>query len=98
MSKKIIEKLLNGDLPTDFNWNTDDHPSILRLAMAPMEPTAKQAGDITIVSEDLRDCLHGIPEYPSVESMTTYVSLLYKLGIRNFTVGIYPGEANRIDT
>lgn len=97
MSKRIIEKLLNGDLPVDFNWNIDLHPDVPPLKICPLEPSVQQIEKIELVSEDLRDGLHGIPEYPTVEGMIQYLALLYELGVRNFTVGIYPGEANKID-
>jgi len=97
MSKKIIEKLLNGDLPIDFNWNADTHRQVAPPVPFPLEPTTKQVATIEIVSEDLRDGLHGIAQYPTVSGMIEYLSLLYTLGIRNFTVGIYPGNANKID-
>lgn len=97
MSKRVIIKLLNGDLPVDFNWNVDVHPDVPPLNICPLDPSAEQIENMRFVSEDLRDGLHGIPEYPTVDGMMQYLALLYKLGINNFTVGIYPGEANKIN-
>jgi len=94
MANKILDKLAHGDLPLDFNWNSQTYPGI------PLEsciPLISSVQDIEIVAEDLRDGLHGISEYPSIEKMEKYVDALFKLGVRVMTVGIYPGEKNRID-
>lgn len=98
MSKEIIARLNNGDLPVDFNWNRSPHPETIMPRKICPEPTGQQAQKVQIITEDLRDGLHGISEYPSVEEMINYVGVLSDFGISNITVGIYAGEKNKIDT
>lgn len=94
MSKEVIERLNNGDLPVDFNWDNDSHPkSTIPRTIRP-RPTPKQAQKVEIVAEDLRDGLHGVSIYPSVEEMIDYVGVLNDFGISTITVGIYPGKEN----
>ncbi len=97
MKSDIIKKLLSGRLPVDFNWNTDSHPDVPAVVSIPADPSPQQIQNISLVSEDLRDGLHGIKKYPSDEGMLRYILLLHELGVRNFTVGIYPGPDNKID-
>lgn len=98
MNNSVIDKLLNGKLPVDFNWNNDEHADVPSFRNFSIEPTLRQVKNITFVSEDLRDGLHGIGEYPSTDGMMKYIYFLHELGIQNFTIGIYPGIDNKIDT
>jgi 2-isopropylmalate synthase len=50
------------------------------------------------VSEDLRDGLHGVRNFPKVKAMLKYVAALNQLGVKVMTIGIYPGVKNRVDT
>ncbi len=97
MQSDIIEKLKRGELPLDFNWNKDVFKNIPLPSSIPSEPTSDQILKVQLLSEDLRDGLHGISEYPSVYNMLLYVGALYKLCIRRMTVGIYSGEKSKID-
>lgn len=98
MQDKTIDNLKKGLIPVDFNWNTEPYNNIPVSKLIPAEPTIDQILKTQLVSEDLRDGLHGIPEYPSVQSMFDYVGVLDKLNIKRITVGIYPGEKNKINT
>ena len=92
--EKTLDRILHGDLPLDFNWN--------RAGLSPdrlyfSEPTAQQAQEVVLVSECLRDGLHGIQEQPSLEQRVQYVEELSCLGINYATVGIFPGFGNKND-
>lgn len=94
---RTIERLITGDLPLDFNWNRDLDPRTVLTTQVVVEPSAEQASKVKIVAEDLRDGLHGVAEYPTADQMTGYIDSLNKLGVDIATVGIYPGESNKID-
>jgi isopropylmalate/homocitrate/citramalate synthase len=105
--KDLIFKIKRGEVPLDFNWNRDNHPLIQALSghpknpdilMLPSEPTPDQILSTEITCEGLRDGLHGVSEYPSVDDMFGYVEAAQELGLRSLTVGIYPGKENKIDT
>lgn len=98
MSVEIINKLLNGELPRDFGWNNQPHPNIRIYKSIPAEPTPAQALKTEVLSECLRDGLHGVKDYPTSSQMLEYVAALEELGINTMTVGIYPGEKNKVDT
>lgn len=94
---ETLNRLRSGELPLDFYWNSDQHPKIIIPKTIPAEPTASQLYKTKIVSECLRDGLHGVPEYPAVSKMLDYVGALHELGIDDMTVGIFPGEGNKVD-
>lgn len=85
-----------ASLPLDFNWNADQHELTTLPQAVPVEPTPQQVLRTELVSECLRDGLHGVNSYPSQEKLIEYVQALEKLGIRHATVGIYAGEKNVI--
>ncbi len=62
----------------------------------PAEPTPRQIQQVCLVSEDLRDGLHGVAEYPSVKQMLNYIGVLNDFGVSIMTVGIYPGKETKI--
>lgn len=97
MSSELLLSLLSGTLPLDFNWNSEPHTYSVIPKHMPPEPTHSQITAVEIVSEDLRDGLHGISHYPVIGDLLEYVGVLYRLGIRSMTVGIYPGEGNKIN-
>ncbi|MFE7437615.1 hypothetical protein ACIPH4_07255 [Streptomyces tendae] len=80
------------DVPTNFNWNTDEDPLVPIPEHVPGEPSAAQVTGAQLLSECLRDGLQGISGYPSVEQMIRYLRLLADFGITYATVGIYPGS------
>ncbi len=83
-------------VPLDFNWNADRHDLTPLPQQVPVEPTPQQVLRTELVSECLRDGLHGVSSYPSQEKLIEYVQALEKLGIHHATVGIYSGEKNAI--
>jgi len=85
-----------SSVPLDFNWNADYHELTALPQTIPAEPTPQQVGQTELLSECLRDGLHGVASYPSLEKLVCYVQALEQLGIRHATVGIYPGEDNAI--
>ncbi len=85
-------KILNGDLPLDFNWNSDPHPASLIPKRIIFDPSPQQLKKVIINDEALRDGLHGVDKYPSVQEMLSYMEAAYELGIRLMTVGIYSGD------
>ncbi|MBQ0985582.1 hypothetical protein KBZ10_13875 [Streptomyces sp. F63] len=85
------------DIPVNFNWNSDDSPLSPIPDSIPGEPLPAQAARTRILSECLRDGLQGISGYPSVDAMMRYLHLLHAFGVRHATVGIYPGNADRLD-
>lgn len=91
-----IDKLINGEIPMDFNWNTEEHPDVPLPKTIPPEPTPEQIQKAILVSEDLRDGLHGVSEYPSAREMLHFVSTINEFGMDNMTVGIFPGEGTKI--
>jgi len=98
-SKELINKLKTGALPVDFNWNVELYHNSPIPQLIPPEPTPQQAQRVKIVSECLRDGLHGVEQYPSVKEMLKYVDVSSGLGIDTMTIGIYPGKENKkIDT
>ena len=99
MSIPIFERLANGDLPVNFDWNKDEYPKIPIPSYVPAQHTLKQATNVTLFCECLRDGLHGVGEvYPAAEEMIQYVDQLADFGIDNMTIGIYPGKGTKIDT
>lgn len=86
------------ELPVDFNWNAQTHPLVPIPRLLPGEPTPQQAAQVELVSECLRDGLHGVEVYPSVDAMLHYIEKLYAFGVTRVTVGIYSGDNNRVDT
>jgi 2-isopropylmalate synthase len=92
-----LEKLENGEIPLDFNWQRDPHPNSPVTRYLKAEPDSQQAGRVKIVAEDLRDGLHGVAEYPQLDHMISYVDALAGLGVDIMTVGIFPGEGNKVD-
>ncbi|OGG04940.1 hypothetical protein A2Z33_06620 [Candidatus Gottesmanbacteria bacterium RBG_16_52_11] len=98
MPVSTLIKLVNGQLLTDFNWNSDPDPDSPIPEVIPPEPSLSQVQSLQIVAEDLRDGLHGIAEYPAAERMASYIDLLAQLGISIITVGIYPGSNSKLDS
>jgi len=97
MIKLALQKIIDGELPLDFNWNSDQHIAAPLPHVIPADPSASQMKKIVLVGEDLRDGLHGITEYPALPIMMGYVQMMSELGIHNITVGIYTGEKNKIN-
>ncbi len=93
-----VELGLQNELPIDFNWNTQTHPLVPLPRILPSEPTPKQAVGVELVSECLRDGLHGVEVYPSAEEMLEYVYALSQFGVKRITVGIYAGSHSVVDT
>jgi 2-isopropylmalate synthase len=87
-----LSKIVKGELPLDFNWNSDSHPSSPFPRMIPPEPKPKQLEKVMIDDEGLRDGLHGVPEYPNTRDMLRYVQAVSRLGVDLMTVGIYSGN------
>lgn len=94
---ETLNKIRRGKLPLDFSWNSELYPSSPIPITIPPEPLPRQIERTQIVSECLRDGLHGVPEYPAVTKMLDYVGALHELGINDITVGIFPGEGNKVD-
>nr|WP_238352742.1 hypothetical protein [Kribbella solani] len=86
------------DVPTNFNWNSDENPIAPMPAAIPAEPPPEAAARTVLLSECLRDGLQGVPRYPSTDLMVRYLHLLDDFGIRQATVGIYPGNADSLDS
>lgn len=94
-----LQKIVEGKIPRNFDWDFDEgeeygdfkekHPIPEKV---PVMPTAEQLLAVEVVDESLRDGLHGLEEYPSVEQMLNDVDLAHQIGIRTMTVGIYSGE------
>lgn len=84
-------------VPVNFNWNSAPSPLTPLPTAIPGEPLAAQVAKTHILSECLRDGLQGISGYPSVDDMMRYLHLLHGFGITYATVGIYPGNADRIN-
>jgi 2-isopropylmalate synthase len=87
-----LSRIVKGDLPLDFNWNSDSHPDSPIPKKIPTEPKASQLKKIIIDDEGLRDGLHGVPEYPALSSMLSYIKTADNLKIKLMTVGIYSGN------
>ena len=85
--------MVNNDVPTNFNWDTDESPLSLLPDTVPGQPSPEQAARISLLSECLRDGLQGIPMVPTIDEMMRYLHLLDDFGVRFATVGIYPGAA-----
>jgi len=81
----------------DFNWNSEQYQGLSNTARIPSEPTLEQAGSVIIRSEDLRDGLHGSHASPDPEKIFRYIDVLYILGVRHMTVGIYSGEGSSLN-
>ena len=94
-SKDDILSLAN--IPTDFNWNAEHSvlTPIHRTLQA--EPTPQQAAQTELLSECLRDGLHGVTRYPSVEDLLRYTKVLCDFGVSDLMVGVYPGEKNTVN-
>lgn len=90
MPNRIL-KIKNGNIPIDFNWNSEESklsfvpPPLKKL---PAEPSATQLANIHLVDEALRDGLHGIPYHPPVNEIIKYIDIANKLGIKDMTIGI----------
>ncbi|TDD54178.1 hypothetical protein E1263_27345 [Kribbella antibiotica] len=87
-----------NDVPQNFNWNSDKNPIAPLPTQVAGEPRAAQVARVVLLSECLRDGLQGITGYPSPEKMVQYLHLLDDFGIKQATVGIYPGNAATLDT
>jgi len=87
-----LTSILNGKLPTDFNWNNDPHQMTSIPKYISAEPSTKQLKKIEIICEGLRDGIHGCKKHPSVSEMLDYIDCASQLGIREMTVGIYTGQ------
>lgn len=87
-----LSRIVKGDLPLDFNWNSDPYPNLPIPKKFPAEPTVNQLKNIIIDDEGLRDGLHGVSDYPSVNEMIGYVEAVNQLGLQLMTVGIYSGN------
>src|SRR5581483_11355912 len=85
------------DIPTDFDWNNEPHPLSSLPESLPAEPTPQDAAQTVLLSECLRDGLHGVASYPSVEKQQCYLEALHTFGIKHATIGIFQGEGNVID-
>lgn len=97
-ASEIIARVQSGDLQADFNWNRDSVPTEESFPTAiPTEPTPKQTSEVILLSECLRDGLHGVEHQPSAEERADYIGALQSLGIRDATVGIYSGKGNKVD-
>lgn len=97
MITEIVNKSQGLVIPTDFNWNTDRHSATRIPKSLPAEISPQQASKVYLVSECLRDGLHGAARYPSPSEMIDYIHHLASFGIRRVTVGIYSGDDNKID-
>jgi len=87
---QTVERLKSSEFRLDYDWNA---PFTTEIA----EPTPYQAYQVKVVSEDLRDGLHGVSEYPPVEKMLQYIDVLRDLGITNIVVGVYSGEGSHLN-
>lgn len=97
-AREIIARLKSGELPKNFNWNRDPFPDESSFPKAILtEPSPDQARRTTLLSECLRDGLHGVAHQPSAEERADYVGALQDLGILVDTVGIYSGRGNKVD-
>ncbi|MFI6350922.1 hypothetical protein [Streptomyces sp. NPDC050560] len=92
-----MQGIRNLEIPVNFNWNSDESPLSPLPQHIPVEPVAEQVARAQILSECLRDGLQGIVGYPSLDDMMQYLHLLDDFGVRCATVGIYPGNADRLD-
>ncbi|GIW59890.1 MAG: hypothetical protein KatS3mg087_0956 [Patescibacteria group bacterium] len=100
MNQKETRLLLKrAGIPADFNWNTDRSKN--RLAPSyrhlPAEISADNIQRTYLVSECLRDGLHGAPRYPTREEMLQYLHALNSLGVQTATIGIFGGNDNIMD-
>lgn len=86
------------DVPANFNWNSDPNPIAPIPDTIAGEPPAARVAGTALLSECLRDGLQGISSYPSTDKMVQYLHLLADFGIRQATVGIYPGGADSLDS
>lgn len=87
-----FEAITAGVIPLDFSWNHDFHEDSPVLGMIPAEPSSDQLKRLIIDDEGLRDGLHGVRKYPSVDQMFQYVEMVRQVGIKVMTVGIFSGE------
>jgi Isopropylmalate/homocitrate/citramalate synthases len=92
------DRMSSADAPIDFAWNYEYHPLSPLPEKIPGEPTPSQAAQTELLSECLRDGLHGVAVYPPVEKLLQYVEMLNRFGIQYATVGIYSGEKKDSDT
>lgn len=95
--EQTIRKLQSGELPVDFNWNADKFPGLPLARVIRSEPTASQVVRTALMSEDLRDGLHGVEAQPGVEKKIDYIGRLREFGINIATVGIFSGIGNVMD-
>lgn len=84
-----IQRIEEGQIPLDFNWNKDPHPDLGVPNTIPSEPTAEQISQVRIVDEGLRDGLHGVSRHPNTSEMLQYVDVASQTGIDVMTVGIF---------
>jgi len=81
----------------DFNWGTQEYKNSPILKTIPFKPTPEQITNIKFRCEGLRDGLGLVNIVPNVQKSMAYIDLVHRLGIRNMTVGIYPGEGGAMD-
>lgn len=86
-----LHMLHSGKLQTDFSWNSEENPRCPIPSFVRSEVSPKQIKNLKVVAEDLRDGIAGVREHPDTSKMIEYVDLLYKLGVRDMTVGIFAG-------
>lgn len=82
----------------NFDWNNiypANHPR--RVTSVIVEPTLQQMKNVTIVSECLRDGLHGSPILPNLNDIFAYIECLVELGINKLVVGVYNGKDGKIN-
>lgn len=87
-----IQRIGEGIIPLDFNWNRDSHPESKLPDIIPPEPTAEQISKVRIIDEGLRDGLHGVSRYPDTGEMLEYVDIASQVGVDVMTVGIFTEE------
>lgn len=68
---------------TNYDWS--------RHAETPFNITSEHARKIHFVDEGARDGAHGVGIYPTAKEMMQYIHASYELGMRNITMGIFPG-------
>jgi isopropylmalate/homocitrate/citramalate synthase len=93
----LYKRVISGEMPIDFNWNSDRHRLSPYIKTFPLEPSPKQISHIELVAEDLRDGLHGIKHYPEISKLFHYIDILVAFGFKTITLGIYNGKQSYID-
>ncbi len=92
--KETIRLLEKKEIPTDFDWNRGQYKGLEYNGFIQTEPSAEKVRKTILVSEDLRDGLHGVPEIPAVADRLNYVKLMSQMGIKDMIMGIYSGTDN----